>query len=346
VSVSSDESALAHQRQVRPFNFEPGHWKKQLPKKYLDLAERGDLPRLAEVLREHPEYLSKRGSHNRTLLWVATRSGKMELVRWLIESGADVNATGCYNGETFVQVTPFCAARYYRREAIAAYLWEHGSALDVFRAAFLGDRVRVEQELAAQPDLLHAEDPHDDIYYVPLLSFAVAGGQTDLARDLIRRGANVTTYSGQLIGLAAKQSRKDLVDLVLANGADVRAVGAATFVAVSDLGLLTYLLSRGVSPHGSPGNSWPPLAYVARGDKGEHPEKIRLLLDHGADVNVVAPGGKTALHYAATAGHIRVVQLLFDRGANPALLDADGHTAYDLAQAAGKSDCAELLARA
>lgn len=345
VQVSHGELATAPQRLVRPevWTVEPGHWKKQLPGKYLKLARQGDLGRLDALLREHPEYLSKRGSHNRTLLWEAARSGKMAAVRLLIDAGADLNATGCYNSETFVQVTPFCAARYYRREAIAEYLWECGSTLDIFRAAFLGDRARVERELAARPNLLHAEDPRDELYYVPVLSFAVVGGHLDLASFLVRAGAPVAPYSAQLIGLAAKSSRKDLLELLLANGADTRAVGSAIFASGSDLATLRYLLSKGVSPHRIDGDQFPPLVYVARGDKGERPDKVQLLLDHGAEVNGVGPHGKTALHYAATAGHTRVVSLLLDRGADSNLVDANGQTARDLALAAGKTGCAELL---
>jgi hypothetical protein len=338
------ELAIVPQRLVRPLEVEPGYWKRQLRTKYLTLARQGDLPGLTELLREHPEYLSKRSSHGRTLLWEATRGGKLTVVRLLVEAGAEGNATGSYNNETFVQMTPYGAARYYRRAAIAEYPWECGSALDIFRAAFLGDRHRVERELAARPDLLHAEDPHDEIYYVPVLSFAVVGGVADLARFLIRAGANVAPYSAQLIGLAAKSSRKDLLDRLLANGADVRAVGAGVFGLVSNLDILVYLLSKGVSAHRGDGDEFPPLVYVARGDKGEWPDKVRLLLDHGADVNAVGPRGKTALHYAATAGHARTMSRLLDRGADSSLVDANGHTALDLARAARKADCAERLA--
>lgn len=107
-------STSVSQRRVRPFDFEPGHWKKQLPAKYLRLAKRGDLPALEALLRTHPEFLSKGGSHHRTLLWEAARSGKLAAVMVLVAAGADVNAVGCYNGETLVLITPYCAARYYR----------------------------------------------------------------------------------------------------------------------------------------------------------------------------------------------------------------------------------------
>jgi ankyrin repeat protein len=324
-------------------DFEPGHWKKQLPAKNLNLARTGNLQRLESLLGEHPEFLSKRGSHGRTLLWEAARAGKMAVVRMLVDRGADVNATGCYNSETLVQISPYCAARYYRRGEVADHLWAHGSTLDVFRAAFLGDIARVEKELASQPELLHAEDPNDEIYYIPLLSFAVAGGHADLMELLIRRGAQVVPYSAQLLGLAARSSRRDLIDVLLAHGADARAVGVGVFVDVSNLELLRYLLSRGVSPHRHAEGGFPPLVYVARGDKGERPDKVLLLLDHGAEIDATGPTGKTALHYAATAGHARVVRLLLERGANASLVDNDGHTPLDLARTAGKVDCGELL---
>lgn len=337
--------SVVPQRWVRPFDFEPGHWKKQLPTKYLTLAKKGDLEGLAALLRGHPAFLSKRGSHNRTLLWEAARSGKMAAVQLLVDACADVNATGCYNSETLVQITPYCAARYYRRRPIDDYLWAHGSTLDPFRAAFLGDRSRVEQELAAQPELLQAEDPHDDTYYVPLVSFAVAGGHAALADFLLQRGAQVEQYSAQVLHLAARSGRRDLVDLLLTNGADVRAAGAGIFVEVTDLGLLQYLLQKGLSPHGHAEDGLPPLPYVARGDKGERPDRVLLLLDHGADINAAGRNGKTALHYAATAGHLRVMTVLLDRGADTTLVDNDGRTALSLARTAGKAASSEILIR-
>lgn len=328
---------------MRPLDVAPGHWKKELPGKYLELAKKGDLRRLAALLQAHPEFLSKRGSHNRTLLWEAARRGNVATVTMLVDAGADVNATGCYNSETMVQITPYCAARYYGREAIAEYLWAHGSTLDIFRAAFLGDRGRVEQELASPPELLQAEDPHDEIYYVPLLSFAVAGGHAELAKFLIRHGAPIAQYSAQLLCLAVQAGRQDLVEMLFAHGADARAVRAGIFVVTSDLDLLRYLLSKGVSPHGHGESGLPPLVYVARGDKGERPDKVRLLLNHGADINTTGPNGKTALHYSATAGHTSVVTLLLDRGADATLTDSEGHTALSLARTVGKTTCCELL---
>src|SRR3954447_21026905 len=167
MDTQPDCPAPVPQRWERPLNFPPGHWKRgpwrrQVPKKDLTIAARGDVAMLRKLLADHPEYLNKRGSHNRTLLWEAARRGKLAAVQWLVEQGADLDATGCYNGESHVQLTPYCAAIYYRRAAVAAYLKAQHPRLDIFRAAFLGDHVRVADALAADPALLHVEDPADD----------------------------------------------------------------------------------------------------------------------------------------------------------------------------------------
>ncbi len=130
------------QRWERPFNFPPGFWKRQLPTKVLELAIRGDVDALRQVLAERPQVLNQRGAHNRTLLWEAARRGKLAAVKWLVEGGAELDATGCYNSESYVQITPYCAAIYYHRADVAAYLLSQGAQLDIFRAAFLGDQPR------------------------------------------------------------------------------------------------------------------------------------------------------------------------------------------------------------
>ncbi len=338
-------SSSVPQRFDRPLDVPPGFWKQQLPGKYREIAVRGDLSALRQLLDEHPEFLNKRGSHNRTLLWEATRSGRPLTVRWLVEHGAEVDATGCYNGETLVQITPYCAAVYYGHTDIADYLLSRGARLDIFRAAFMGDEAIVSSELIAHPEMLDAEDPFDPIYYVPLLAFAVAGGRLALAARLLRRGANIGPYSALLIHLAAQASRMDLLELLVAHGADVRAVDTGIFIVASDLHIMRYLLDHGASATQLGKNGYTPLLYITRTDKSEAPEKVELLLAYGASVNDTGPKGKTALHSAAAAGHTRVIKLLLAHGASVTSVDEQGHTPLDLARSAGKTAAVELLTR-
>ncbi|MEO8397636.1 MAG: ankyrin repeat domain-containing protein, partial [Chloroflexota bacterium] len=308
---------LPAQRWENPviYNFPPGFLKRQLPNKVLKIVGKGDLAELRQLLAEHPEFLNKRGGHNRTLLWEAVRRGKLASVHWLIEQGADVDATGCYNGESYLQLTPYCAAVYYRRSAIADYLAPHAAPPDIFRAAFLGDQAQIARELAAQPDLLNAEDPHDPTYYVPLLAFAIVGGHAALVEFLLERGAQVPIYSAQLINLAARDARLDILDLLVTHGADIRVVDGGIAVNIDDLNVLRTLLEHGASPSKPGKNRQTPLIYLLRGDKGEHPDKIRLLLEYGADVNAADEHGKTALDHARESGYAQIIPMLIERGA-------------------------------
>jgi ankyrin len=331
------------QRWVRPFLDEPGRWRGQLPNKYLAVGVRGVVPELRQMLRAHPEFLSKRGNHNRTLLWEAARRGRLPAVKWLVEQGAEVDATGCYNSESLVQLTAYCAASYYRRAEVAAYLLARGARLDVFRAAFMGEQAQVAQALAADPDLLQVEDPFDLTYFVPVPAFAVAGGQAGLLAFLFQQGAPVAPYSAQLLHLAARLGRMDLVEQLVAHGADPRAADTSIFVALSDLSMARYLLEHGTSATRAGSSGFAPLIYAARGDKGESPEKAQLLLDWGAPVNEVGPRGRTALHYAAAAGHVAVMRVLLAHGAEVSLTDETGATPLSLAWAGGKTAAVQLL---
>ena len=59
----------------------------------------------------------------------------------------------------------------------------------------------------------------------------------------------------------------------------------------------------------------------------------RLLLDSCADVNGQGEGGYTALHAAAQNGDEAFARLLLERGADPGLASAGGQRPVDLAQA-------------
>lgn len=57
----------------------------------------------------------------------------------------------------------------------------------------------------------------------------------------------------------------------------------------------------------------------------------RLLLDAGADVNGREAGGFTALHAAVQKGDVSLARELLDRGADPTLSTEEGKTPADLA---------------
>jgi ankyrin repeat protein len=72
-------------------------------------------------------------------------------------------------------------------------------------------------------------------------------------------------------------------------------------------------------------------------------ERLRALLDAGADPNEPADDGTTALMTAALWGRADIVALLINCGADPALADADGWTAERIAAEKGHQHIVRIL---
>ena len=77
------------------------------------------------------------------------------------------------------------------------------------------------------------------------------------------------------------------------------------------------------------------------------PEVASTLLHCGAEADARVEGGdgRTALHLAASHGHIRIGELLLDHGARVAALDCSGRTPLQWAFARGRLEMAAVLVR-
>lgn len=75
-----------------------------------------------------------------------------------------------------------------------------------------------------------------------------------------------------------------------------------------------------------------------------HYETMKVLLDHGADVNAKSNTGGTALMGAALNGDLRMVQALLDKGADlHARLLETNESALTLAESHGHEETARVL---
>ncbi|KAJ8115401.1 hypothetical protein OPT61_g2953 [Boeremia exigua] len=122
------------------------------------------------------------------------------------------------------------------------------------------------------------------------LHWAASTGKRELCEMLLERPrfprSNVNAPEGRgkaPIHLAIAHGRDDIVEALLAHGADI--------MAKSD-------------------GSWTPLHYAC--EQGTV-KTVRILLSAGADINARVLNGMTPLHVAAQAGHLEVVQCLLER---------------------------------
>lgn len=208
-------------------------------------------------------------------------------------------------------------------------------------AAKQGDVAKVREMLEADRSLANAKDQNGmsvillAAYYfqrdvvdellasgVELSIFeAAATGQADRVRELTQENAALANaYSPDgftALGLAAFFGHADIVDALLASGAEVNAASRETMK-------LTPLASA--------------LA-VQRNDIA------RTLIEHGANVNAKGENDVTPLHTAAARGNIESATLLLNHGADVGATTTDGKTPLSYAEERNHPEMAEFLKR-
>jgi len=92
----------------------------QLPpdKLMLELAVRGDMRNMRDLVGRHPELVHVRGGYDRTPLHFAAANGQNEVVRYLLELGADPSALDEYSED------PATAAQQFGHTSTARILRE------------------------------------------------------------------------------------------------------------------------------------------------------------------------------------------------------------------------------
>ena len=301
---------------------------------------RGDIETVRQLVDDNPAWIHTVGSHGRTMLWEAAYRGRLEMVQFLLERGADINLPGCYHIQHRIEITPYCVARYEGRDPVADYLLQQGATIDIHTAAYLKDYDTVRSHLDNDTDLVNsgylqavmlpAGEPHTfehrEAAWATPLCYAIVGGNPAIVELLIARGATITPHSERFLDYAIAYDWVEIVELLLENGADP---SKAPRILDDNSEMSVLLKAHGVPPKDINAQShmgWPPLVYACRGDNGEHPEEIQRLLELGADIDIQNYKGKTGLHCASKAGFLKVINLLIENGANVDATDDDGET--------------------
>jgi ankyrin repeat protein len=170
--------------------------------------------------------------------------------------------------------------------------------------------------------------------------------ETQLTR-LLQRGfdPNAVDPDGQYGLMLALKLRSLKVAMVLVNSPNTK-VEVRNAVDESPLMLaalnndleLARLLIKNNADVNKPG--WTALHYAATNG---HVDVIRLLLDENAYIDAASPNGTTPLMMAAHYGSPSAVKLLLESGADPMLKNDQGLTAFDFANRASRKDSANII---
>ena len=275
----------------------------------------GSREAVEKALGTAPEFLKATDPAGSTLLHHAAGFGSLEMMTWLLESGADVNAKN-------------------RRKSTPLHWAVHDTAK---AKLLLSKGADLNARQAEGRTALH-------------LASMLGNGEATL-RLLLDAGANpgIAASNGQTpLMAAARRGDVTAMALLVGKGADVNAKSGAgetaltTAAANGDPRAVAFLLERGADV-----NARSKRNETALGNAGTAgvEETVRLLLERGADVNSRNVRGFSPLMLAASSDAVPagVVKLLLARGADTTYTGDYDETARDLAAKRGDTDVYRLL---
>ena len=264
------------------------------------------------------------GFKGQTGLYIASTRGYANIVRSLIDRGANLNAECKDRNADFeeVQWPPLHAAIYEDHPDIALLLLEGGADTEIRSS-----------------------------WGQTALCMASSRGHTDVVRSLIGRGAdlNAKSYDWTDYGVGSEvewtplhaaidQEHRDIALLLLEGGADTEARSdddeTALYMASSrgHADIVQQLINHGADPNAECEHFGPYIDYPVKwaalhlASYNGVLTIARTLLECGANPNTSDALGNTPLHIASSEGEITVVELLLEYGASVHVRDKEGWT--------------------
>lgn len=282
----------------------------------VDALHEGDLAKFMKFADEDAKLLNARGPEGSTPFMYAVLYTNAATVERLLKLGADPNSRNDANA--------------------TALMW----------AATEMDKTKVLLSHGADVNARSSD------MRTPLMIAARKLGNSAVVKLLLDKGANPnpnphpSAESSPLLD-AASAGDPESVEMLIAKGAEVKPVGeTAIFMAVTAAcsKCLTLLTAKEIDK-----NDYSlALADIAiAGDLNA----VKTMLDHGADVNIVDPLGRTPLMYAAASDNLPLeeVRMLVEHGADVNARDAhkrgaeSGWTALDIARQHGDTPIVAFL---
>ena len=290
-----------------------------------------------------------------SLIVLASSSNLPEIVKLLIERGANVNQYL----EHEKNVTPLYISVVRKHREVANLLLANGAVLDLYSAAFLG-KVEVVKDYLEQNGNISVGKYQG----ITLIHTAAWNNQLEMTQYLITCGAKVNSqddYGRTPLHFAASNPEGiKLIELLIDNGAKLDAIASRSFTISGNKCLngtplhvaarLNYpdiaeaLIIRGANINATYMRGKTPL-HTAVWSKNNF-EVVKVLIDRGADINAYEKSqGKTPLHRVAYYGHTDIAELLILNGAKVNFRNFSGHTPLTSAETSGHSQMYSLLVR-
>jgi cytohesin len=281
-----------------------------------EAARQGNLEKVRTLVDKDPALVAARDKGGETPLHWAAFSGNVDLVRFLLEKGAEVDAKNARG------LTPLAFTVAQDRIQAAGLLIERGA------------NVNCRNPLNMTPLIIAAEQ-----------------GAVELVKILIAAGADVGIESriGTALHRASLKGDTEIIRALLKAGANTAAIsrGVSPLHLAATAGHLeaaSALVEGGADINKQDGHGRTPLHRVL-GSSNPHVSEIALFfIDRGAEVNSVDEAGEPLLMTAVREGYTDVVKRLLEKGARTDIKDKNfNQTLLHLAATRGYGDIAESL---
>lgn len=312
-----------------------------------------------------------------TALMSAAGAGRAEVVRVLLEKGAEVNAVA-QDGTTALVL----ASRNGHAD-IVRLLTGKGASVDVASetsTVTAAPSAAVRAAGGRATDGAPCDTRTSESLPTPLL-YSAGFGNTKNLTCLLDNGADVNAINdktgGTALMAAARAGNTNAVRLLIERGADVNAVDKEDNTALKHAARIGHtdvarvLLEKGADVNAVTQDSLTVRILAARKDK-ELAGIVRLLMEHGAQLDIASPGGvpaqdsaaghhneiaaspcdtrtseasfPTPLLYSTRNGNIKNLRCLLEHGADVNAMDnKTGYSALMVAGLADQAEAARLL---
>lgn len=303
-----------------------------------DLAQQGMLEMVKEMLTSQKINVNakdkKRG--NTPLHWAAYNNN-LEMVKYLVEQGAEVNA------KNNCGVTPLHFAALNNNLEMVKYLVDKKAEVNAkdkkcgmtpLHWAASENNPEVVKYLIQKKATVNLQDNNGKT----ALHWAAQKGQLKPIEILVCNGAQIDASLAPLsqspLHLAAINGQLTAMKLLKKLGANVRLLDGLgnnllhTSVLSNDPKIIDYLKKKRWNVNAKNAEGWTALHFAARDNKLK---AIKSLLNHGAAINAQKNDGWTPLHVAAYNGNVDALKILLSSGASIGRKSTDGKTAADVA---------------
>lgn len=275
-----------------------------------------DFELVNKLINEDSDCVYELGYRKRTALHLAALEGRVDLVKLLLDCGADRTALDCYDFPAIAYAAdgqPDCMRLLLDRaniKNISKLMRSNPQGMNLLHCVVGENRDALDCNNRAKcVELLFSHDKvgcsklleeRDGRAFTPLVA-AVYAGQHMCISVLLKMGANAFTFKtddgGNLLHFAVECSSHFRVSWECDRD---------TSLCLRELLKTITLLVDEADDHG-----FTPLMYAC---ESGNPQCVKVLLENGASVNSTDSDGTSSLHLAAMSGDTECVQLLLNFG--------------------------------